>query len=114
MAQKIKIECEINEHDFTTQELSAIQKVACRFAEQDLRVTADPTNIKIYVGAYYDELYRLWVTSDGTVSLVEKDVSMNRDHGDWQRSEMLYMTLDLIIDQPRGNVIDFHQRYSQV
>lgn len=109
MAQNIRIECEHDEHSFTVEELATIQKVACRFAEQDLRITGDPTNIKIYLGGYYDEQYRLWVTPDGEIDLIEKDIDMG-DDANWQPSSMLFVTLDLLIDQPRGDVIALQQQ----
>ena len=102
MTQKIRIECEIGEHHFTAPELGVIQQLAWRFAEQDMRVTGDKTNIKIYLGTYYEEQFRLWVTPNGHISLIERDFD---DHGGWERSSMLELTLALVIDQPRDEVI---------
>lgn len=96
MTQKIVIECE--NHDFTVNELSTIQKVAWRFAEQDLRVNGDPTNIKIYVGEHYKEEYRLWVKPNGDIPLVERDYQL-LDEADWHPSTMHEVTIGLIVDQ---------------
>jgi hypothetical protein len=89
MAQKIKIY--VDDHDFNVDELTAIKLMAHSFPEKDFRINDDPTNLKIYVGPYYVETHRYWMSSDGSVSLVEKDMSDylgDTDDSDWQPTTM--------------------------
>ena len=84
MTQEIQFD---TDRPITTIELRAVSVLASIFKDHNLRVTDDPTNIKIYVGEYYKETHRYWIGEDGQVmqSLVEKDVSEpDADEADWQ------------------------------
>lgn len=93
MTQSIVLECG-DDHVFTAKELGAIQSLANRFPNEDLRVNDDPTNIKVYIGPYYAERFRFWIDPDGLTDLVERDLG-SEDDSDWQRSNLLEATLKL-------------------
>lgn len=87
MIQEIKIECD--DHSFNIFELSALRLMARKYQQHNLRVTDDKTNIKVYIGTYYQEPIRYWLNAEGLTILVEKDVSAPEDEdGDWQPIEI--------------------------
>lgn len=80
MAQKVQFD---TDEAIPTVFLHSISTLAVKFPAHDLRVTDDPGNIKVYVGEYYQETHRYWITEDGLLAnaLIEKDTT---DEGDWQ------------------------------
>lgn len=85
MVQKIKFEFDDNP-GINANQLSTISTLATKFDMHDIRVTDDPTNIKVYVGPYYKEQYRYWIDESGLLSgiLVEKDHAADTEDSDWQ------------------------------
>jgi hypothetical protein len=96
VTQEIKIE--VDDHNFTIPELKAISRLAKTYPKQNIRVNDDPTNIKIYVGPYYKERFRFWVTPDGNCELVEFDSDQYDEEANWDSVGLSYAHDHLILD----------------
>jgi hypothetical protein len=88
MTQKIKFEFD-GPTSINTKQLSLLSVIASQFDMHDIRVTNDPTNIKVYVGSYYKERYRFWLGEDGSLAniLIENNLmSGPAEDSDWQQT----------------------------
>lgn len=73
----------------TKYEVEKVLVLAALFVPLDLRVNEDPTNIKVYLGKYYNEPYRIWVDKEGVIGIVERDISTPEDdEAEWVPSYM--------------------------
>ena len=95
MGQKIRFDCD---DALNVKQLSGLYQIAKRFSKEDIRVNSDPTNIKVYVGDHYKELFRCWIDLAGENKLVERDLAPEGEEADWVVSTMLEATLALLPD----------------
>jgi hypothetical protein len=85
VTQEIRFDCV--DSPITSKQAHAIAIFSSRFPSHDLRVSDDGGTLKIYVGEYYKEEYRFWVTDKGIRPdmLVEKDLAVGEEDSNWDK-----------------------------